>query len=62
MSLLLVPQISFAARSTHAYVKRNGTFVTPYLSSTPNATRADNWSAKGNINPITGKKGYERTY
>lgn len=47
------------ARSTHVhgYVKKSGTYVMPSHRTTPNRTRLDNYSTKGNINPYTGKKG-----
>jgi len=34
-----------------------GTFVQPHYKTSPNRSKLDNWSTKGNINPITGKKG-----
>lgn len=34
-----------------------GKYVMPYLKTSPNNTKIDNWSTKGNTNPITGKKG-----
>jgi len=39
------------------YVKKNGTYVAPHDRTAPNATKNDNWSTKGNINPETGKLG-----
>lgn len=39
------------------YTKRNGTYVKPHYRTAPNATKSDNWSTKGNINPYTGKAG-----
>ena len=43
------------------YTKKNGTAVKAYYRSLPNKDKTDNWSTKGNINPFTGKKGYEKT-
>ena len=43
--------------SVRPYVRRNGTYVAPHRRSMPNRTWQDNWSAKPNINPYTGKRG-----
>jgi len=58
----LFMQITPAEASTisvHGYLKRNGTYVAPYHKTSSNGYKFDNWSAKGNINPFTGKKGYK---
>ena len=39
------------------YKKKDGTVVAPHDRTAPNGTQKDNWSAKGNVNPETGKKG-----
>jgi len=39
------------------YFRRNGTYVAPYVRTSPNSTKDDNWSTKGNVNPYTGKAG-----
>jgi hypothetical protein len=39
------------------YTKKDGTKVTPHYRSTPNTTKKDNWSTRGNVNPHTGKVG-----
>ncbi len=45
---------------THAsgYTKKNG--VAPYDRSTPDHTKNNNWSTKGNTNPETGKQGTQK--
>jgi hypothetical protein len=40
-----------------ATTKKDGTYVPAHERTAPNATRLDNWSTKGNINPHTGKAG-----
>lgn len=47
------------ARSTRVkgYTRSDGTYVAPYTRTTPNSTRMDNYSTKGNSNPYTGKSG-----
>lgn len=46
-----------AAQKVKGYTKKNGTYVVPHYKSTPNKSKFDNYSTKGNINPYTGKKG-----
>lgn len=46
-----------AAQKVKGYTKKNGTYVAPHYKSTPNKSKFDNYSTKGNINPYTGKKG-----
>jgi len=64
-AMLLVLPISLAAQSkshstsVHSYTKKSGTTVQSYHRSNANSTQKDNYSAKGNTNPYTGKKGYK---
>lgn len=44
------------------YLKSNGTYVQPYYKTTPNKTKIDNYSTKGNYNPFTGKTGYKKLW
>jgi len=48
-----------SSKITHVkgYTKRDGTRVKSYDRTSKDDTKADNWSAKGNINPETGKIG-----
>ena len=39
------------------YVKKDGTYVAPTVATNPNATKLDNYSTKGNVNPYSGKIG-----
>lgn len=41
----------------NGYFKKNGTYVSPHYRSSPDHNFYNNWSAKGNINPYTGKAG-----
>jgi hypothetical protein len=54
-----VISVSFAGRSSDVkgYTKKDGTYVAPYKRSTPDKSKDNNWSSKGNTNPYTGKKG-----
>lgn len=40
------------------YIRSDGTVVQGHYRSRPNSTTLDNYSHKGNINPYTGKRGY----
>ncbi|MCX6718474.1 MAG: hypothetical protein NTY81_02635 [Candidatus Staskawiczbacteria bacterium] len=62
ISLVLLLGISGFADARIARVrgyvrKSTGTYVMPHYKTTPNKTKFDNFSTKGNINPFTGKKG-----
>jgi hypothetical protein len=47
---------------TRGYIKKNGTYVAPAAKTSPNRTKLDNWSTKGNSNPFTGKKGTKNPF
>ena len=45
------------------YVRRSsGTYVQSYRRTSPNKSKWDNYSTKGNINPYTGRKGTVNPY
>lgn len=46
-----------AVGKVKGYTTKKGTYVAPHYKSSPNKTKFDNFSAKGNYNPYTGKKG-----
>lgn len=51
---------SVEARTTRVrgYFKPStGSYVAPHYKTTPNRSKFDNFSTKGNFNPYTGKKG-----
>lgn len=60
-ALMFFSTFSFAyakISSIRGYVKPStGRYVAPYFKTSPNKTKIDNFSTKGNINPFTGKKG-----
>lgn len=39
------------------YVKKNGKLVKGTVRTPPNSTQRDNYSSRGNVNPMTGKRG-----
>lgn len=45
------------SHSVKGYTKKNGTYVAPSRATNPNKSKKDNWTAKGNANPNTGKQG-----
>jgi hypothetical protein len=45
------------SHSIKGYTKKNGTHVAPSRATNPNKSKRDNWTAKGNANPHTGKEG-----
>ena len=40
------------------YKPSTGTYVAPHFKTSPDSTKFDNFSTRGNSNPFTGKKGY----
>jgi hypothetical protein len=57
--LFLHTSVVDAATHVSGYFKKNGTYVNSYYRSDKNSVKYDNYSAKGNYNPYTGKKGYK---
>lgn len=64
MLVLLIGVLSFSAsaeaRTTRVrgyYKPSTGHYVAPHYKTTPNRSKFDNFSTKGNYNPYTGKKG-----
>ena len=58
-ALFAMSSSSVEARSVRvrSYTTRNGTYVNSYRRTAPNRVRYDNYSAKGNYNPYSGKSG-----
>lgn len=44
------------------YTKKNGIYVSPSYRTTPNKSKLDNYSTKGNYNPYSGKIGKVKAY
>jgi hypothetical protein len=70
VAALLVPAVGFAKgkkKSSYGYdvpvdehSKKDGTYVPPHYRTKKNKTEYDNYSAEGNYNPYTGKKGSKK--
>lgn len=46
-----------SAHDVKGYTKKDGTQVVQHRQTNPDATKDNNWSTKGNVNPDTGKAG-----
>lgn len=60
LAITLSPLSFTEARSVKVkgyYKPSSGRYVQPHYKTSPNKTKSDNWSTKGNVNPFTGKKG-----
>lgn len=42
------------------HTTKSGKYVAPHVRTSPNRTKRDNYSTKGNTNPYTGKKGSKK--
>ncbi|KAF0133825.1 MAG: hypothetical protein FD145_1035 [Candidatus Saganbacteria bacterium] len=63
LACFLLVSVSFAKSViVRGSFKKSGNYVSPHYKTSPNKTKIDNWSTKGNINPSTGKKGTKRIY
>ena len=57
MIALTLSTVALADTHVNGYYKQNGTYVEPHYRSSPNNTKADNFSTKGDVNPYTGQEG-----
>ena len=58
--LLIAAVVSFpvlADTYVPSYTRADGTFVQGYYKTSPNSTKADNYSTLGNTNPYTSQRG-----
>lgn len=53
--LLSITSIASADEYVRGYVRRDGTYVQPYMRSTPDNNPYNNYSFPGNTNPYTGQ-------
>ena len=49
-----------AVTRVSGYIKKNGTYVMPSYRTDRDSYKFNNYSAKGNYNPYSGKKGYKK--
>lgn len=55
LAVFVIP--ASAATRVKGYIKKDGTYVAPHFRSNDDRLKSNNWSTKGNSNPLTGKKG-----
>lgn len=64
--LLASSTLSHARGGSSTYVRgyttKTGKYVAPHHRSSPDGSRMNNWSTKGNVNPYTGKPGSADPY
>lgn len=62
--LVVAASIADATAQVHVrgYYRKNGTYVAPHVRSSPNSSRTDNYSSRGNYNPYTGQRGTVDSY
>lgn len=51
------PNVAHADEYVSGYYRSNGTYVQPYMRSSPDNSVYNNYSYKGNLNPYTGQVG-----
>ena len=60
--LLCITNAYASHTRVNGYYKSNGTYVNGYTRTSPNSTKFDNFSTKGNTNPYTFKSGTVNPY
>ena len=58
--VLLSSTFAVANEWVNGYYRSDGIYVQGHYRSSPDSSRYDNYSSKGNVNPYTGKKGTQR--
>lgn len=65
-SMFLVLVVALPAQASnvyvHRYITKSGVIVQQHHRTHPDSSRSNNWSAKGQGNPFTGKKGTKNPY
>lgn len=51
-----------AADYVSGYTRSDGTYVQPHYRSSPDSSKWNNYSTKGNTNPYTGQRGSQSPY
>lgn len=58
--IMLCIAASAQARTVHvrgSYSQKTGHYRKPHYQTSPDHSKLNNWSTKGNVNPYTGKRG-----
>lgn len=62
LALCAVAGTAHAQTYVRGYTKSDGTYVAPHYRSSPDSTRLNNYSTRGNVNPYTGEIGTRNPY
>jgi hypothetical protein len=54
---ILSAGLASADQYVHGYTRQNGTYVQPYMRSSPDSSYNNNYSVSPNVNPYTGQQG-----
>ncbi len=57
LASMVCSSVAMADVHVRGYTRSDGTYVAPHYRSSPNSTRNDNWTTRGNVNPYTGVHG-----
>lgn len=57
LASMICSSVAMADVYVRGYARSDGTYVAPHYRSSPNSTRNDNWTTRGNVNPYTGEPG-----
>ncbi len=52
--------VALAVVRVKGFVNKRGSYTPPHYRSSPNKSKLDNYSHKGNVNPFNGKVGQRR--
>jgi hypothetical protein len=58
----VTPSLSASSVRVKGYIRKDGTYVAPHYRSSPDSSKYNNWSSKGNSNPYSGKTGSKDPY
>lgn len=53
---------AYSSYRVNGYYRSSGTYVQPHYRTSPDSTRWNNYSTRGNYNPYTGRTGYTSPY
>ena len=60
--IIVFSSVASAQVHVRGYTRKDGTYVAPHYRSSPNSTKLDNYSTRGNVNPYTGAMGTKDPY
>lgn len=58
--LLCIPAVAQRTVRVRPSVSKQGVYRPAHVRTSPDHTQRNNWSAKGNVNPYTGKTGHKK--